>query len=72
MALSKQQFAGKLAKKNISLDKKVKSLDFAQENPTLGCRELAEIFKIWKTAAANIIKEEKKQSQSAWIISWKI
>ena len=37
MSLSKQQFAGKLAKKN---------LDFAKTNLTFGCRNHAEISKI--------------------------
>ena len=51
--------AGKLAKKTLSLAEKVKFLDFAIGNPTVGCRKLTEIFKIRKTAAANIIKEEE-------------
>ena len=59
MVLSKQQLAGKLAKKTLSLDEKVKFLDFAQGNPRLGCRKLAEISKIGKIAAANISKEKK-------------
>ena len=46
-------------KKTLSLDEKVKFLDFAKGNPTLGCRKLAEIFKIGKTAAVNVIKEER-------------
>ena len=59
MSLSKHQLAGKLSKKTLSLDEKVKFLDFAKGNPNFGCRKLAEIFKIGKTAAANILKEEK-------------
>ena len=59
MSLSKHQLAGKLSKKNLSLDEKMKFLDFAKGNPNFGCRKLAEIFKIGKTAAANILKEEK-------------
>ena len=59
MSLSKDQLAGKLSKKALSLDEKVKFLDFAKSNPNFGCRKLAEIFKIGKTAAANILKEEK-------------
>ena len=59
MALSKQQLASKLARKTLSLNEKVKFLDFAKENPTLGCKKLAEIFKIGKTVTANIIKKEK-------------
>ena len=59
MSLSKHQLAGKLSKKTLSLHEKVKFLDFAEGNPNFGCRTLAEIFKIGKTAAAIILKEEK-------------
>ena len=59
MALPKQQLTGRLAKKTFSLDKKVKFSEFAKRNPTVGCRKLAELFKIGKTAAGNIIKEKK-------------
>ena len=52
MSLSKHQLAGKLSKKTLSLDEKVKFLDFAKGNPNFGCRKLAEIFKIGKTGAA--------------------
>ena len=34
-------------------------LDFAKGNSNFECRKLAEIFKIRKTAATNILKEEK-------------
>ena len=57
--LSKQQLAGKLPKKTLSLDDKIKFLDFARKNPKFGCRKLADIYKIGKTAAANILKNEK-------------
>ena len=30
------------------------------KNPKLGCRKLADIYKIGKTATANILKNEKK------------
>ena len=64
MSLSKHQLASKLSKKTLSLDENVKFLDFAKGNPNFGCRKLAEIFKIRKTAVANILKEEKSnQSQ---------
>ena len=59
MSLSKDQLAGELSKKALSLDEKVKFLDFAKGNPNFGCKKLAEIFKIGKTASANILKEEK-------------
>ena len=57
--LSKQQLAGKLAKKTLTLDEKIKFW-FCQKNPKLGCRKLADIYKIRKTAATNILKDEKK------------
>ena len=68
MALSKQQLASKLAKKNLSLDEKVKFLDLPRETPMLGCRKLAEIFKIRKTAASNIIKEENIRRQHEYFM----
>ena len=59
MSLSKQQLAGKLAKKTLSLDEKVKFLEFAKSYPTFGCRKLPETFKIEKPAALNILTEVK-------------
>ena len=62
----KYQLAGKLSKKTLSLDEKMKLLEFDRSNPNFGCRKLAEKFKIGKTAAANIVKEEKSiRSQHA-------
>ena len=58
--LLKQQLSGKLAKKTLTLDEKIKFLDFAETNPKFGFRKLADIYKIGKTAAANILKNEKK------------
>ena len=52
--LSKQQLAGKLAKKTLTLDENIKFLDVAKKIPKLGCRKLAEIYKIGRTVAANI------------------
>ena len=37
MSLSKYQPAGKLSKNTLSLDEKVKFLDFAKGNPNFGC-----------------------------------
>ena len=36
--LSKQQLAGKLAKKSLRLDEKIKFLDFAKKNQSLDVR----------------------------------
>ena len=59
MSFSKHQLAGKLSKMTLSLDEKVKFLDFAKGNLNFECIKLTKIFKIGKTAAANILKEEK-------------
>ena len=59
MSLSTHQLVGKLSKNTFSLDEKVKFLDFAKGISNFECRKLAEIFRIEKTAAANILKEEK-------------
>ena len=61
--LSKQQLAGKLAKKALTLDEKIKFLDFTKKSPMLGGRKLADIYKIRKTAAGNILKYEKKKKE---------
>ena len=58
--LSKQQLAGKLAKKTLTLDEKKEVFGFCQKNPKLGCRELADICMIGKIAVANILKDERK------------
>ena len=55
MSLSKHHRAGKLGKKTLLLDEKVKFIDFAKGNSNFGCRKLVEIFKIGKTAAASIL-----------------
>ena len=60
MASTKQQLADKVAKKALSLGEKVKFSDFAKGDSTLGCKKLAEKFKIAKIGAPNIIKEKKK------------
>lgn len=61
--MSKNKLAGKLQKKTLTLEEKVNFLDFAGRNSKLGCRKLAEIFKIGKTAAAKILKNKDKIRQ---------
>lgn len=61
--MSKNKLAGKLPKKTLTLEEKVNFLDFAGKNSKLGCRKLAEIFKIGKTAAAKILKNKDKIRQ---------
>ena len=57
MAISKHQLAGSSNKKTLTLEGKVKVLD-ANKEKKQSCWQLAEIFNIGKTAAANIIKNE--------------
>ena len=60
MAMSKYALAGYLQKKTLNLQDKIKFLDFADEHKNLGCRKLAEVFGIGKTAASNILKSKQK------------
>ena len=55
--MSKYQLAGSLEKKTLTLQEKIKFLDYAEANEKLGCRKLA-VFKIGKTAA-NILKKKQ-------------
>ena len=57
MAMSKHQLTGSLTKKTLTLEGKIKLLDANKERKQ-SCRQLAEMFNIGKTAAANIIKNE--------------
>ena len=57
MAISKHQLAGSLTKKTLTLEGKIKLLDTNKERKQ-SCRQLAEMFNIGITAAANIIKNE--------------
>ena len=57
--MSKYQLAGSLEKKTLTLQEKIKFLDYAEANEKLGCRKLADVFKIGKTAANNILKNKQ-------------
>ena len=59
MAMSKYQLAGSLEKKTLTLQEKIKFLDYAEANEKLGCRKLADVFKIGNTAANNILKNKQ-------------
>ena len=56
---SKYQLAGSLEKKTLALQEKIKFLDYAEANEKLGCRKIADVFKIGKTAANNILKNKQ-------------
>ena len=61
MSLSKKALSGRLQKKTLTLHEKVKVLNYKKEHPKLSCRDVAESFKIGKTAAATIIRNEVKR-----------
>ena len=46
-------------KKTLTLQEKIKFLDYAEVNDKLGCRKLTDVFKIGKTAANNILKKKQ-------------
>ena len=56
MSLSKHQLAGKLSKKTLSLDEKVKFLDFAKGNPNFECRNLLKYLKLEKLLLQTFLK----------------
>ena len=62
MAMSKHQLAGSLSKKTLTIDEKIKLLD-ANKKTRQSCRQLAHQFRIGKTAAAKIIKNEVSTPQ---------
>ena len=54
---SKKREAGKLNKRCLTLDEKVKLLNVAKKRK-MSCREIEVQFKIGKTQAANVVKNE--------------
>ena len=58
MSLSKKALSGRLQKKTLLLTKKSAIARLQVKNPKLGCRDISEIFKIFKTSAVTIIKIE--------------
>ena len=58
MSTSKNTLSARLQRKTLTLSKKMKLLDYRKRNPTIGCRDIAEIFNIGKTSAVTIIKNE--------------
>ena len=49
-----------MQKKTSSLSKKGQLLNYRKKTPKIGCKGIAKIFKIGKTSAATIIKNEEK------------
>ena len=55
---SKKREAGKLDKRCLTLDEKIKILDVIKKRK-MSCREIAEQLKIGKTQAASVVKNEE-------------
>ena len=59
MAMFKQKLVAGMKRTRLSLNYKIKILNYASENPKKGCRDIANQFQIGKTAAA-ILRDGKK------------
>ena len=57
--LQNRREAGKLNKRCLTLDEKIKILD-ENKKKKMSCRDISKNYSIGKTQAANILKEEKK------------
>ena len=57
MAMLKHELASSISKKTLTIEEKIKPLD-ADKKTRQSCRQLAEQFRIGKTAAAKIIKNK--------------
>ena len=60
MAMSKQKLVAGMKRTRLSLNDKIKILNYASENPKKGCRDRANQFQIGKIAAATILRDGKK------------
>ena len=58
--MSKQKLVAGMKRTRLSLNDKIKILNYANENPKKGCRDIANQFQIGKTAAATILRDGKK------------
>ena len=59
MAMSKQKLVAGMKRTRLSLNDKIKILNYASENPKKGCRDIANQFQTGKTAAATILRDGK-------------
>ena len=63
MSVSKYKLAAGMKRTCLTLDDKIKVLDYRREHPKTDVRDIAIHFHIGKTAAANIIKNAKKHRE---------
>ena len=60
MALFKQQLCAGMKRTCLSLEEKIKILNYSNENLKKSCREIAAQFQIDKTTTSSILKDGKK------------
>ena len=58
-AVLKIQLSASMKRKNLSLDKKMKVIDYANKSANVGCRVIAEHFSIGKTYVSDILLNAK-------------
>ena len=46
-------------KKTLTLEEKIRVLDYAQDHPKLGCRKIADVFEVGKTQIAHALKDKQ-------------
>ena len=59
MSGSKFQFSARMKGENLSLDEKIKIVDYANKNPKMGCQLITEHFITGKTCVSNILRNVK-------------
>ena len=59
MSTCKKTLSSRLQRKTLSLSEKIKLFDYKKNNPTIGYRDIAEVFNIGKTSATTIIKMKR-------------
>ena len=47
-------------KKTLTLEEKMRVLDYAQDHPKLGCRKIADVFEVGETQVARALKDKQK------------
>ena len=60
MAMSKQKLVAGMKRTRLSLNDKIKILNYASENPKKGCGDISNQFQIGKATAATILRDGKK------------
>ena len=71
MSCSKFQLSARMNRKNLSLDGKMKVIDYANKNPS-GMSGDCRTFQYWKDLRLKYLKERKNSSKGIWIFQRKL